>query len=231
MKHSTCRWTVVFVAAIAVSVGSLAGPARAAFVTPDPSLPPLGGEWVSDPISQMLDYGGVVQGMDVHLFGFTNIVSTDVGADEVITCNALLTAVVTSFPGEPMVTFAGPMQVVIFGKAGQTTGTYTAETVSLAAVAVGDPALMLRENPALASMGQVTVTDIGGGPVPDRQFLRRIHRTLAERRGQLVARHERHAPPDARAGTGHAVAAGTGRLGVDPSSSGLIVRPRKGPAG
>ena len=153
----------MFVAAIAVSVGSLAGPARAAFVTPDPSLPPLGGEWVSDTISQMLDYGGQVQGMDVHLFGFTNIVSTDVGADEVITCNALLTAVVTSFPGEPMVTFAGPMQVVIFGKAGQTTGTYTAETVSLAAVAVGDPALMLRENPALASMGQVTVTDIGGG--------------------------------------------------------------------
>jgi hypothetical protein len=165
MRNAIGGFGLVWVAALGLLASGLvwAPEAEAGLAVSDPGLPPVTGEWVSDPDTQMLDYGGVVQGYDVHLFGFESIVRQDVGADEHITCNASLTAIVSSFPGEPMVLFQGPMEILVFGKAGQTVGTFPAEVLSLDAGAAGFPLVLLRESPTLSSMGEVTVTDLGGG--------------------------------------------------------------------
>jgi len=167
MRNAIGRFGLVWVAALGLlASGAVWTPeAGAGLAVPDPGLPPVAGVWASDPNTQLLNYGGVVQGFDVHLFGFQNIVREDQGADELITCDASLTALVTSYPGEPTVLFQGPMQILVFDKAGQTVGTYQAEVLSLLANAVGFPTVFLRENPAPAasSLGEVTITDLGGG--------------------------------------------------------------------
>ena len=167
MKNAIRRFGLVGAALLGlVAAGSAWAPEAAADLgVTDPSLPPVSGEWASDPVAQMLDYGGLVQGYDVHLFDFSNIVRQNVGADERITCDALLTAIVTSWPGEPTVVFAGPIEILVFGKADQTTGTFSAQILSLDAAAFSMPDVLLRvsPNPDLTSTGQVTVTDLGGG--------------------------------------------------------------------
>ena len=165
MRNAIGGFGLVWMAALGLLASGLvwAPEAGAGLVVTDPGLPPVAGEWVSDPNTQMLDYGGVVQGYDVHLFGFESIVRQDFGADEHIMCNASLTAIVTSFPGEPMVLFQGPLEIMVSGKAGQTTGVFQAEVLSLDAQAVGFPLVLLRERPTLQSMGMVTITDLGGG--------------------------------------------------------------------
>jgi len=165
MRNAIGGFGLVWVAALGLlATGSVWAPeAGAGLVVPDPGLPPVTGEYVSDPDTQILNYGGAVQGRDVHLFGFENIVRENVGADELLKCDASLTAIVTSYPGDPTVLFEGPMEILVFGKAGQTVGTFTAEVLSLAADAAGVPGVLLRESPTLASVGSVTVTDLGGG--------------------------------------------------------------------
>ncbi|GAF96445.1 unnamed protein product, partial [marine sediment metagenome] len=64
---------------------------------------------------------------------------------------------------DPTVLFQGPMEILVFGKAGQTVGTYQAEVLSLNADAAGVPGVLLRESPTLSSLGEVTITDLGGG--------------------------------------------------------------------
>ncbi len=165
MRSAMGRLGFVWVAALGLlACGSVWAPeAGAGLAVTDPSLPPAAGEYVSDPDTQVLDYAGQVQGRDVHLSGFENIVRQDVGADELLTCDASLTAIVTSFPGEPTVLFQGPMEILVFGKVGKTVGTFQAEVLSLDAEAFAVPGTLLRESPTLASTGMVTVTDLGGG--------------------------------------------------------------------
>lgn len=165
MRNAIGGFGLVWVAALGLLASGLvwAPEAEAGLTVPDPGLPPVTGEWVSDPDTQMLDYGVVFQGYDVHLFGFESIVRRDVGADELILCNASLTAIISSFAGEPTVLFQGPMAIVVFGKAGQTVGTFPAEVLLLDAAAVGFPGVLLRESPTLPSLGEVTITDLGGG--------------------------------------------------------------------
>ena len=166
MRNAIGGFGLVWVAALGLlASGAVWAPeAGAGLHVPDPGLPPVTGEWVSDPDTQVLNYGGVVTGRDVHLFGFENIMRQDQGADELLTCDASLTAIVTSYiPGNPTVLFQGPMEMLVLGKAGQTVGTFPALVLSLDADAVGFPGVLLRESPTLASEGSVTITDLGGG--------------------------------------------------------------------
>lgn len=165
MRNAIGRFRLVWLAALGLlASGAVWTPeAGAGLVVTDPGLLPVAGVWASDPNTQLLDYDGAVQGFDVHLFGFQNIVREDQGDDELITCDASLTAVVTSYPGEPTVLFQGPMQILVFDKAEKTVGTYQAEVLSLLANAVAYPTVLLREDPALSSPGEVTITDLGGG--------------------------------------------------------------------
>jgi hypothetical protein len=58
----------------------------------------------------------------------------------------------------------GPVSVETFGKAGNTTGTFNTEMLSmnLSGSSPFGP-FMIRESPTLASTGQTTIADIGGG--------------------------------------------------------------------
>lgn len=197
MRSAIGGLALVWVAALGLLACGLvwAPEAGAGLAVTDPSLPPAAGEYVSDPDTQVLDYGGQVQGRDVHLFGFENIVRQDVGADELLTCDASLTAIVTSFPGDPTVLFQGPMEILVFGKVGKTLGTFQAEVLSLAAAAIAVPGTLLRESPALASTGEVTITDLGGGTWDIESFFD-VFTELSPDGGATWA-------PDVAAGTGH----------------------------
>ena len=59
----------------------------------------------------------------------------------------------------------GGTQTIVFGKFGQTTGTFQTEMLqlNLEGTVPGLGGFMIRESPTKASTGQVTITDIGGG--------------------------------------------------------------------
>ena len=181
--------------------------AGAGLVVNDPALPPGAGEWASDPDTQLLNYGGLIEGRDVHLFGFQNIVRQNQGADELITCDASLTAIVA---GGTTFLFQGPMEILVLGKANQTVGTYQAEVLSLDASAVLDPTTLLRESPTLSSLGEVTITDLGGGTWMIDSFFD-VFTELSPNGGANWL-------PDIAAGTGHHLT-----LLPEPASAALVL--------
>lgn len=76
------------------------------------------------------------------------------GACEGLMCDVL--GIPPNFP----VNMTGPVQTLVLGKSGNTTGTFDTEMVSMSLV--GGP-VMVRESPTETSTGQTTITDIGGG--------------------------------------------------------------------
>ena len=146
------------------------GQAGAAVTVPDPGLPPVLGEWVSSPGADPIDYGGLTQGVDVHLKDFRNIVRTYPGGNEELVFDATLTCDLISLGGAPLgtplpVELNGPMTVRVFGKSsGQTIGSWGAEIAAadMAGMASGF-SLALRESPSMPSAGQMSITDLGGG--------------------------------------------------------------------
>ena len=134
--------------------------AQAGVVVSDPSLPPVAGWYEGDPLSQVADYT-TAQATEIRMSNFRNISRTIEGADERLDFDVTLTATVN--PGIP-VSFDGPLVVLVFGKAGLTTGTFTADIISANCTgSIGPITGIIRENPTLASTGQIEITDIGGG--------------------------------------------------------------------
>ncbi len=141
-------------------------------VLPDPGLPPE-----SDPpdCDQILSQ---YEGQDVHaLFPggvdlsnpihkcFQNVVRTDDGSgNEIETFDSTLEGQVDLGVGPVPVTLSGPVEVVTFGKTGNTTGTFPTEIVSMSLTGdVGGIPIEIRESPSLPSTGQTSITDLGGG--------------------------------------------------------------------
>jgi hypothetical protein len=62
------------------------------------------------------------------------------------------------------ITAQGPVRTIVFGKIGNTTGTFDTEmlAMNLTGVTPAGP-FMIRESPTLRSTGRTTITDIGGG--------------------------------------------------------------------
>ncbi len=134
--------------------------AQAGVVVSDPSLPPVAGWYEGDPLSQVADYT-VAQATEIRMSNFRNIIRSIEGSDERLDFDVTLTATVN--PGIP-VSFDGPLTVLVFGKAGLTTDTFTAEIISANCTgSIGPVTGIIRENPAYASLGQIVITDLGGG--------------------------------------------------------------------
>jgi hypothetical protein len=104
-------------------------------------------------------------------------VVTTVGADEVQTFQMIATgtAIITmgGSAGDPVpVEFTGPAETRVFGKAGQTTGSFQAEIVSMQLAdeipSVGT--ILLRESPQLPSAGQVSIDNAESGFFIDSFF-------------------------------------------------------------
>ena len=166
MKRQMSRQVLVsFVVLCWLVLGWVCPPqAHADVVVPDPSLPPVAGWYEGDPLSQVADYT-TAQATEIRMSNFRNIVRSNVGADELLNFDVTLTAMASmgGSPGMP-VSFDGPLEVLVFGKAGLTTGDFVAEIVSANCTgSIGLLTGIIRENPTFASMGHIGITDIGGG--------------------------------------------------------------------
>ena len=135
-------------------------PAWADIITADPSLPPVTGEYRTAADVHASYGGGAVVLTDIEHFGFTNVVLIPLpGGDEIETFDSALAGMVTVPVVTPII-LQGPVTTGILGKVGNVTGTFTTELLSMSVTA---GAVMIRESPTLASPGQTTVEDIGGG--------------------------------------------------------------------
>ena len=130
---------------------------------PSALLPPDGEYTASGPVSYPQ---GVYLNNLVHT-GFTGTVRAPVGPDEQETFNSLLYGDVDipsmSVFGAPA-TVSGPVSVMVSNYTSGQTGTFQTEIVSLSlSGSIGGMSVTIRESPTLSSLGQTTITDLGGG--------------------------------------------------------------------
>ena len=147
--------------------------------TNDPLLPPTDGEYVS-PGPQYLEYNGgsieiVLDEIVYRALAVPPPVRSNAGPDEdevfecTVTGMAHVTILGTPWPVTPF-TLEGLSMWRVFNKVGNETGLFDAEITSLDLISnqIEGPGslfvtLIVRESPTYASMGQVAITDIGGG--------------------------------------------------------------------
>lgn len=143
---------------------------NAQLITSHPSLPPQGIYVTSDQSHATYSGPGLTVVMNQQQYrDFTAITRTIVGADEMESFNAVLAGTAdvdlggTLIPGVAF-SASGPVQTIAFGKAGQVTGTFQTEMLSMA-VSGTTPLgpFTIRESPTLASRGTTTIESIGGG--------------------------------------------------------------------
>jgi hypothetical protein len=147
----------------------------ASVICTDPGLPPGCGEYrtAEDVHAAFADPDpAVIEAImhDVSHSRFLNIVLTPLGPDELedfdSTLNALLDIELVggSFLTDVPVSMTGPVSVLTSGKTGNTTGTFETEIIamSLTGMVLGMP-VEIRESPSLSTLGQTTITDLGGG--------------------------------------------------------------------
>ena len=169
-------------ARFALGILSLAAPAQAQLITSSANLPP-NGVYLDAGIHAI--YGGAALEFLLTLPAHAPIAAQadrkpggngSVGSpvDEIETFGSTLTGMIDvvqnglSGSGGPQpVSASGPfgsVQTLVHNKIGNVTGTFQTEMLALDLVGVspGGP-FMIRESPTLASLGQTTITDIGGG--------------------------------------------------------------------
>lgn len=152
----------VSVTGIVATSLALSGAASAAFITADPSLPPDGVyRTIEEEHARYIVLGVPIELLEIRHFGFTNIVHTPQGPDERETFDSTMTGLVRIGGGAPFsVTLTGPVETIVFGKIGNITGTFDTEMLQLDLTGGG---IIVRESPTLASLGETTIEDIGGG--------------------------------------------------------------------
>jgi hypothetical protein len=142
--------------------------ARGQIITPDPNIPPLYPSGVyRSPDTVFATYGGAGLSIvltDVEIRVLSRSYSF-AGPNEIedLTVSVPGKVSVNGSPAQPA-NGSGPSTWVAFGKAGNTTGTFNTEMLSmnLSGTSPFGP-FMIRESPTLASLGQTSITDIGGG--------------------------------------------------------------------
>ena len=157
-----------FLASIALAAALLLPPAaaRASYIGSSPALPPLDGVYLT-PAGVHATYNGpglqiVLE--DIRHHGFSNVVSTPIGANTHETFDSIVDGNVSVNSG-PLVpiTLAGGVEVMLFNYPGPL-GTFATEMLALNLTGVTPLGpIMIRESPTLPSLGQTTVQDIGGG--------------------------------------------------------------------
>lgn len=147
-----------------------AGLASAQVVTSNPGLPPDTGAYLS-PQAVHADYSGA--GLTVILSQvshqpFANSVKyqddTTTGTEtESFNSQATGLASVNGSPNVPF-TLTGPVSVDAFDKVGNVTGTFNTQMISmdLTGNVAGNP-VIIRVDPTTPTLGQTSITDIGGG--------------------------------------------------------------------
>lgn len=132
-------------------------------ITPNPDLPP-GGDYVSPDEYHEYSAAGIILDDPLHRPFPGTAIRTDIGLDEREMFDSEFTAFEIGLGLGPL-TLTGPVEVLTRGKAGNTTGTFDTEIVSmsLSGNVPGLGQILIREDPARSSPGSTTITDLGGG--------------------------------------------------------------------
>ena len=160
-------------AALMVSV-LVATPASAQVICPSPDLPPGCGEYRT-PADVHAAFANpdplVIEAImhDVSHSRFLNVVITPIGPDELEDFDSTVEALVDintagGWLYDIPISLSGPVSVLTHNKVGNTTGTFQTEMIamSLSGDMAGMP-VTVRESPVLSTVGQTTITDLGGG--------------------------------------------------------------------
>ena len=158
----------VFIVALGAGWPSEAG---GQVVFTDPSLPPESdppdcGSLLSLYAAQGLYavYPGPISLSDPRHKCFQNVFRQAVGSDEFENFDSVWDAKVNMGLGPVAVTLTGPVDVIVFGKIGNTTGTFETEMIALSlSGSVGDSNIQIRESPTLSSLGLTDIANLGGG--------------------------------------------------------------------
>jgi hypothetical protein len=150
---------------IGVFVALLAFPglASASLITADPNLPPAGQYRTAADVhaDYLLGGGNIMTLANIVHFGFTGIVRIPVGPDERESFGSTVTGdlLLNNVP-QGSIVLSGPVETLVHNKVGNTTGTFDTEMLALSLTGGG---VLVRESPTLPSLGQTTITDLGGG--------------------------------------------------------------------
>lgn len=142
--------------------------ASAQVIVSDPSLPVLypAGQYTNYSATPTFIYGGntiVLSSLSHEALVVSSRVP--VGPNEIEGFSSQFNAILTVVGlGNAAVTATGPVQTEVFGYVGNTTGTFNTEMLSMN-LSGNSPfgVFMIRESPTLASIGQTTVANLGGG--------------------------------------------------------------------
>lgn len=135
--------------------------------TPDPVLPPLDGVYRT-PAQVHAQFNG--PGLQIILQNIEHQailreLNQPIGPDEKETFSSTMKGDVNVNGGAFFpATGSGPVMTMVFGKTGHVTGTFQTEMLSMN-LSGNSPLgpFMIRESPTLPSLGQTSITDIGGG--------------------------------------------------------------------
>ncbi len=152
-----------------------ATPTAASVVCGSPDLPPGCGEYRT-PADVHAAFANpdpaVIEAImhDVSHARFLNIIRTPLGPDELEDFDSTLMALVDvelSVGGwlyDIPVSLSGPVSVLTWNKTGNTTGTFDTEIIAMSLTGnLLGMSVEVRESPSLATLGQTTITDLGGG--------------------------------------------------------------------
>src|SRR5262245_26405619 len=165
MKTRIHNSFAVAIAALTIASASV----RAQVVTSDPSLPVL---YPNGFYTNLLQFGPSYHGPAITIVlqheqhrAFGPVIRSPSGPNQIENFGSQLLANM-SVNGSPIqpVSANGPVTTEVFGKIGNVTGTFNTEMLSMS-LNGSSPfgPFMIRESPTLASLGQTTITDIGGG--------------------------------------------------------------------
>jgi len=144
--------------------------AGAQVVFPTPELPPEPDLDRCDQLVSLYDsgvhavfLGPIVMSDPIHTC-FQNVVRVDDGdGNEVETFDSIFNANVELGFGSVPIELTGPVTTVVHSKTGNTTETFDIEIVAMSLTGdVGGMPVEIRESPSQPSLGQTTITDLGG---------------------------------------------------------------------
>jgi hypothetical protein len=133
-------------------------------VVTDPSLPPGQFAYFGQDFHAIYPQGVILHD-PIHR-GFTNIVREDDGqGNEIETFMSVLEGMVEVAGVDPTpFRLTGPVETIVFGKTGNTTGTFDTEIIAMSLTgSVGGIPVEIRESPSLPSLGRTSIGDLGGG--------------------------------------------------------------------
>lgn len=160
----------ITVPALALGILSLAASSQASLITSSAGLPPVGGAYMT-PADVHATYGGgaltiILSQLQHQPFAGGSSHPTGVAGDEQEDFNSGMSGLVSVNGGATQPASAnGPVTTLVHNKIGNTTGTFATEMLqmNLNGTAPGLPPFMIRESPTKQSLGQTSITDIGGG--------------------------------------------------------------------